>query len=72
MVEKPEPRPKPGSVVDIVDRDGALAGRGFYNGHSRISLRVLTTDPDEGDRRGIFRSQIAEAVQLRRDVLEAR
>ena len=47
MVDKPEPRPKPGSVVDIYDRDGTFAGRGFYNGHSRIALRVLTADPDE-------------------------
>ena len=33
MVDKPDPRPKPGSVVDIIDRDGTFAGRGFYNGH---------------------------------------
>ena len=33
-----------GSVVDIVDRAGQWVGRGFYNGHSRIALRVLTTD----------------------------
>ncbi|MCC6596834.1 MAG: RlmI/RlmK family 23S rRNA methyltransferase, partial [Rhodanobacteraceae bacterium] len=38
MVEKPADRPKPGSIVDIVDREGRFAGRGFYNGHSRISL----------------------------------
>ena len=42
MVEKPEPKPKPGSIVDIVDRDGTFAGRGFYNGHSRIALRPST------------------------------
>ncbi|MBS0439390.1 MAG: RlmI/RlmK family 23S rRNA methyltransferase, partial [Proteobacteria bacterium] len=42
MVEKPDPRPRPGSVVDIVDRNGDFGGRGFYNGHSRIALRVLT------------------------------
>ena len=47
MVEKPDPKPKPGSIVDIVDRDGTFAGRGFYNGHSRIALRVLTARPDE-------------------------
>ena len=42
MVEKPAVRPKPGSVVDIIDREGNWVGRGFYNGHSRIALRVLT------------------------------
>ena len=47
MVEKPVVRPKPGSLVDIVDNTGAWVGRGFYNGHSRIALRVLTADPAE-------------------------
>ncbi|KAA0233031.1 MAG: FAD-dependent oxidoreductase, partial [Armatimonadetes bacterium] len=42
MVEKPDPKPRPGTVVDIEDRSGAWVGRGFYNGHSRIALRVLT------------------------------
>ena len=70
MVEKPEPRPKPGSIVDIVDREGTFAGRGFYNGHSRISLRVLTADPDEAVDEAFFERKIAEAVQLRRDVLK--
>src|SRR5262249_25609427 len=45
MVEKPAMRLPPGSVVDILDRDGKWVGRGFYNGHSRIALRVLTSDP---------------------------
>src|SRR5512144_3396785 len=66
MVEKPEPRPKPGSVVDIYDRDGTFAGRGFYNGHSRIALRVLTADPDEPVDEAFFARKIAQAVTLRR------
>lgn len=70
MVDKPEPRPKPGSVVDIIDRDGTFAGRGFYNGHSRIALRVLTADPDEVVDEAFFSRRIAQAVQLRRDVLK--
>src|SRR5215468_11019518 len=70
MVEKPEPRPKPGTIVDIVDREGSFAGRGFYNGHSRIALRVLTADPAEAVDEAFFARRIAQAVQLRRDVLE--
>jgi 23S rRNA (cytosine1962-C5)-methyltransferase len=70
MVEKPEVKPKPGSVVDIYDRDGTFAGRGFYNGHSRIALRVLTANPDETVDEPFFARKIAEAVSLRRDVLK--
>ncbi|MFO0842076.1 MAG: class I SAM-dependent rRNA methyltransferase [Gemmataceae bacterium] len=69
MVEKPATRLPPGSVVDILDRDGQWAGRGFYNGHSRITLRVLTTKPDEPIDADFFRRRIADAVSLRRDWL---
>src|SRR5437879_13515584 len=47
MVEKPAQRIPGGSVVEIVDRDNQWVGRGFYNGHSRIALRVLTSDAAE-------------------------
>jgi 23S rRNA (cytosine1962-C5)-methyltransferase len=70
MVDKPDPRPKPGSIVDIVDREGTFAGRGFYNGHSRIALRVLTANPDEDVDEAFFARKIAQAVQLRREVLK--
>jgi 23S rRNA (cytosine1962-C5)-methyltransferase len=70
MVEKPDPRPKPGSVVDIIDRDGVFAGRGFYNGHSRIALRVLTANPDEPVDDVFFARKIGQAVDLRRNVLK--
>jgi 23S rRNA (cytosine1962-C5)-methyltransferase len=70
MVEKPEVKPKPGSVVDIYDRDGTFAGRGFYNGHSRIALRVLSANPDEAIDETFFANKIADAVKLRRDVLK--
>lgn len=70
MVEKPDVRPKPGSVVEIIDREGNFAGRGFYNGHSRIALRVLTADPGEPIDEAFFARRIGEAVSLRRDVLK--
>jgi 23S rRNA (cytosine1962-C5)-methyltransferase len=69
MVEKPATRLPPGSVVDILDRDGQWVGRGFYNGHSRIALRVLTSDPAEVIDDAFFARRIAQAVALRRDWL---
>ncbi|HEY6986307.1 MAG TPA: class I SAM-dependent rRNA methyltransferase [Rhodanobacteraceae bacterium] len=70
MVEKPAVRPKPGSIVEIVDREGHFAGRGFYNGHSRIALRVLTADPEETIDEAFFARKITEAVALRRGLLK--
>jgi 23S rRNA (cytosine1962-C5)-methyltransferase len=69
MVEKPATRLPPGSVVDVLDRDCQWVGRGFYNGHSRIALRVLTADPSEPIDAAFFARRIGRAVSLRRDWL---
>ena len=69
MVEKPVAKPKPGTIVDIVDNTGHWVGRGFYNGHSRIALRVLTEDRDEAIDEAWFARKIRAAVALRRDLL---
>jgi 23S rRNA (cytosine1962-C5)-methyltransferase len=69
MVEKPANRLPSGSVVDILDRDGQWVGRGFYNGHSRIALRVLTSDAGEAIEDAFFVRKIARAVELRRGYL---
>ncbi|HJZ58451.1 MAG TPA: class I SAM-dependent rRNA methyltransferase [Gemmataceae bacterium] len=69
MVEKPAGRIAPGSVVDIRDKNGQWVGRGFYNGHSRITLRVLTANPDETIDADFFARKIGAAVAFRREVL---
>ena len=69
LVEKPAQRPRPGSIVDVVGVDGDWIGRGFYNGHSRIALRMLDSDPEAVIDAGWFSRKIAAAVSLRRDVL---
>src|SRR3954464_2258954 len=69
MVDKPAGRLPPGTVVDIHDRDNQWVGRGFYNGHSRITLRVLTADPNEPIDDAFFARGIDHAVRLRRDWL---
>ena len=69
MVEKPAERIPPGSVVEVLDRDSTWVGRGFYNGHSRITLRMLTTDPQEAIDAGFFGRMLDRALELRRDWL---
>ena len=69
MVEKPSVRIPPGAVVDVLDRDGTWVGRGFYNGHSRIALRILTGTAADCIDNDFFRRRIERAVQLRRDLL---
>jgi 23S rRNA (cytosine1962-C5)-methyltransferase len=70
MVEKPATRLPGGSVVDILDKGGQWVGQGFYNGHSRIALRVLTTDSAERVDETFFANRLARAIGLRRDWLK--
>lgn len=70
LVEKPAQKPKPGSIVEVVGVDGEWIGRGFYNGHSRIAVRILETHPDVPVDAGWFSRKIADAVSLRRDLLK--
>lgn len=70
MVERPPSRLQPGAVVDILDRAGQWVGRGFHNGFSRITLRVLTADPNEAIDGPFFARKIGEAVRLRREMLK--
>ncbi len=70
MVEKPSGRVPNGSIVDVLDRGGSWVGRGIYNGHSRITLRILTADATESIDAAWFARKIGRAVELRRDVLK--
>src|SRR2546425_3818148 len=69
MVEKPAQRIPAGSVVDVVDRDGQWVGRGFYNGHSRITLRILTNDRAEMIDAAFLARRLERSIALRRDWL---
>jgi len=70
LVDKPAVKPKPGAIVDIVGVDGDWIGRGFYNGHSRIALRILETDRAVAVDADWFARKIAAAASLRREVLQ--
>jgi 23S rRNA (cytosine1962-C5)-methyltransferase len=72
MVERPnaEMRPRNGSVVDLVDTDGSWIGRGLYNGHSRIGVRLLTDNSFEEINEDFFVDRFYRALKLRRDVLK--
>lgn len=72
MVERAtgESRPKNGSVVDLVNPDGAWVGRGLYNGHSRIAVRILTENDHEDINEDFFIDRFRRALQLRKDILK--
>jgi 23S rRNA (cytosine1962-C5)-methyltransferase len=54
----------PGSAVSLVDHDGRLIGRGFYNPRSQIPVR-LATRADEPLDEAFLRGRLARARTLR-------
>lgn len=70
MVDRPAERIPPGSVVDIEDRNGQWVGRGFYNGHSRIALRVLTSRSEQAIDGDFIGEALRQAISLRREILK--
>jgi 23S rRNA (cytosine1962-C5)-methyltransferase len=70
MIEWPADRIPPGSVVDVEDRDGQWVGRGFFNGHSRIALRILTAQPEQAIDAPFMAERIRQAIALRREALK--
>ena len=54
-----------GCVVDVLDEQLHFAARGFFNSRSKITVRVLTRDPDEEIDRDFFRRRIERAWHSR-------
>jgi len=59
----------PGTLVEAINRDGRYVGRGFYNSHSEITLRLLTEDPNVFPNERWFRQKISEAIGFRDQTL---
>lgn len=70
QVQKPEQRIAPGTVVEIQDPAGRQVGHGFWNGHARIALRLLSNQPGQVPDADWIEQRIARAVALRRDELQ--
>lgn len=65
MIGEADPGARPGDVVNVYDKRGALFGRGMYNPRSQIALRMLAHG-DEAIDEGFWRGRIRRAVELRR------
>jgi 23S rRNA (cytosine1962-C5)-methyltransferase len=57
-----------GAIVDLVNDRGKFIARGFYNGNSRIRVRLLTWNAEEALDEAFFRRRIAAAIELRRRI----
>ncbi len=61
-----EGTPADGDVVELLSHTGHFVARGLYNSRSKIRVRLYTWDADAELDRAFFRSQLEQAIQLRR------
>jgi 23S rRNA (cytosine1962-C5)-methyltransferase len=57
-----------GQVVDLVSDKGKFIARGFYNGKSRIRVRLYSWSPLEALDEAFFRQRIELAIELRQRI----
>ena len=56
--------PQTGDIVSVVDAEGKFLGKGFYNSHTSIAVRVLTWD-DEAIDATFWNKRLQQALALR-------
>jgi len=61
--------PAPGDEVDVRSRDGDLLGRGLFNPHSQIRVRLYTSQDEPLDS-AFFDRRVRQAVALRHGPLD--
>ena len=57
----------PGALVDVTDHRGRFIGRGHYNSHSPIRVRILSREKDRAIDSDFYREVISQAWRLRQD-----
>lgn len=61
---------EPGDIVEVRDVSGGFIGRGYYNPHSQIRVRILSWDQTEAMGAGWWRLKIAQAASRRESYVE--
>ena len=64
-IRKEPKNPVPGMTVDVMDADKKFVARGYYNPHSQIRVRVLTTNDFEMIDSAFIRRRIEESIARR-------
>ena len=70
MIRHPQKRLKPGTLVEVVSKEGTFIGRGIYNYKSNIGIRLLTENISELLDREFFFKKFEQAKALREKILQ--
>ncbi len=69
-IEKIQGAYRPGDIVHVCDNAGRFIGKGYFNPESALAVRMLTWDEAVEINADFWRARIADAVALRRNVLQ--
>lgn len=57
-----------GEIVEVLDFKGNFVARGYYNKHSLISVRILTSDLNQEIDKNFLKEKINQAFQYRQNI----
>jgi len=69
-IEKKEEVKEDGEIVEVFDARRTFIGRGYWNSHSQIQVRMLTWNEDEKIGETFFVKKIQNARYLREEILK--
>jgi 23S rRNA (cytosine1962-C5)-methyltransferase len=61
---------EPGETIELIDPEGDFVARGFFDGETAISVRVLTRNPDREIDDKLIEDRLRSAVALRRKLID--
>src|SRR5664279_3593964 len=63
-VDRVQGKPAEGAIVDLMSHNGKFVGRGLYNPHSRIRVRLYTWEAGQPIDTEFWTDRITQAVSL--------
>src|SRR3989304_6460143 len=70
MIRHPQKPLKPGTLVEVISKEGDFIGRGIYNYKSNIGIRLLTENISELLDQEFFFKKLQKAKTLREEILQ--
>ena len=58
-----------GSLVDVLNRKGKYLGTGFFNSHSKIKIRLISTNANDKFDEAFFERRLRHAYEYRKSVM---
>jgi len=71
QIKETENSPKPGDIVEVWTKSRRFVGIGYFNPHSEIIVRILTTKSAEPVDKAFMKSKISQALNFRKSFVKS-